>query len=69
MVGLRTGFLLFNTPFSFSLHFSSNILGIYFESAKAVIKSDFLTVLVCLLITRTVRLYLFRNILLRVIGN
>ena len=35
MVGLGTGFLLFNSPVSFSLHFSSKALAICFESAKA----------------------------------
>ena len=33
MVGLRTGILLFNTPYSFSLYFSSKTLAICFESA------------------------------------
>ena len=46
MVGLRTGFLQFNTPFSFSLHISSKTLSICFESTKAGVKSYFLTVLV-----------------------
>ena len=45
MVGLRTGFLLFNTPFSFSLHFLSKTQAICIEGAKAGLKSDFLTVL------------------------
>ena len=46
MVGLTTSFLLFNTLFSFSLHYSSKTLAIYFESAKTGVESDFLTVLV-----------------------
>ena len=46
MVGLRTGFLLFNTPFSFSQHFSQKTLAICFESAKVGIWSEFQTVLV-----------------------
>ena len=35
MVGFRTALLLFNTPFSFSLHVSSKTLATCFESAKA----------------------------------
>ena len=42
MVGLRTGFLLFNTPFSFSLNFSSKTLAICFERAKAGVYSNYL---------------------------